>query len=211
MKIWFFCVQAAARGGETPIVDCRKVYQRLDPALRERFEQKRLMYVRSYTDGLDVSWPDFFRTTDRAQVERLCARDSVAFEWLADGGLRTRQICPAVLRHPKTAEPVFFNQVQLHHVSCLDPAVRRSLALMRREEDFPRNVHYGDGTPIEDSVMEEVLEVYRGAAVSFPWQEGDLLMLDNMLTAHGRNPFEGRRKIIVAMGEMISGESFGLA
>jgi hypothetical protein len=29
-------------------------------------------------------------------------------------------------------------------------------------------------------------------------------MLDNLLTAHGRNPFSGERKILVAMGEMTS-------
>ena len=205
MRIFFFCVHAAARGGETPVVDCRKVYARLSPATRERFERKGLMYVRNYVEGLDVSWQDFFRTDDRAEVERACARAATSFEWLPDGGLRTRQLRPAVTRHPATGEPVFFNQIQLHHVSFLDPSVRRSLAAMYREEEFPRSVYYGDGAPIEEDVMEEVLAVYRDTAVNFPWQEGDLLVLDNMLTAHGRNPFEGRRKIIVAMGEMTSG------
>ncbi len=82
--------------------------------------------------------------------------------------------------------------------------MRESLLAMFREEDLPRNCYYGDGSPIENSVMQEVLEVYRHSAVNFPWQEGDILMLDNMLTAHGRNPFAGPRKIVVAMGEMIN-------
>ena len=72
MKIWFFCVQPAQQGGETPIVDCRKIYQLLDPKLREKFAQKQIMYVRNYTDGLDVSWKDFFQTEDKSVVEEYC-------------------------------------------------------------------------------------------------------------------------------------------
>ncbi|MEG4028409.1 MULTISPECIES: amino acid adenylation domain-containing protein [unclassified Microcoleus] len=203
MKIWFFCVQPAQQGGETPIVDCRKIYQLLDPKLREKFAQKQIMYVRNYTDGLDVSWKDFFKTEDKFVVEEYCRQAGMEFEWKAGNNLRTRKICPAIAKHPKTKEMVFFNQLPLHHISCLDAATRASLLSVFGEENLPRNVYYGDGTPIEDSVMEEIHAVYAQAAVSFPWQAGDILMLDNMLAAHSRNPFIGSRKIVVAMGEMI--------
>ncbi|HWS54384.1 MAG TPA: condensation domain-containing protein, partial [Pyrinomonadaceae bacterium] len=200
-KQFFHCVEAAREGGETPIADCRKVYRLLDPRLVERFARKGLLYLRNFTDGLDVSWRDFFKTDDRAAVEDYCRRAGIEFRWKPDG-LRIRQRCPAVVRHPKTGEPAFFNQIQLHHVSCLEPEVRRSLESLFGEEDFPRNVSYGDGSPIEDSVVAEILGVYRGVAVAFPWRRGDILMLDNMLVAHARNPYAGPRKIVVAMGEM---------
>ncbi|MEG3902154.1 amino acid adenylation domain-containing protein [Microcoleus sp. B4-C5] len=203
MKIWFFCVQPAQQGGETPIVDCRKIYQLLDPKLREKFAQKQIMYVRNYTDGLDVSWKDFFQTEDKSVVEEYCRQAGMEFEWKAGNNLRTSKIRPAIAKHPKTKEMVFFNQLPLHHISCLDAATRASLLSVFGEENLPRNVYYGDGTPIEDSVMEEIQAVYAQAAVSFPWQAGDILMLDNMLAAHSRNPFIGSRKIVVAMGEMI--------
>ena len=203
MKIWFFCVQPAQQGGETPIVDCRKIYQLLDPKLREKFAQKQIMYVRNYTDGLDVSWKDFFKTEDKSVVEEYCREAGMEFEWKAGNNLRTRKIRPAIAKHPKTKEMVFFNQLPLHHISCLDAATRASLLSVFGEENLPRNVYYGDGTPIEDSVMAEIQAVYAQAAVSFPWQAGDILMLDNMLAAHSRNPFIGSRKIVVAMGEMI--------
>jgi len=206
-KIWFFCVQPAQQGGETPIVDCRKVFKLLAPKLRERFEQKQLMYVRNYTDGLDVSWQDFFHTTDKIMVENYCRQAGMDFEWLSENGLRTRKVRSAVTKHPKTGEQVFFNQLQLHHVSCLETAVRESLLSTFGEENLPRNVYYGDGSPIEDSVMAEIGAIYEEAKVSFPWQQGDVLMLDNMLTAHGRNPYVGLRKIVVAMGEMIHSEN----
>ncbi|HVR99264.1 MAG TPA: amino acid adenylation domain-containing protein [Thermoanaerobaculia bacterium] len=202
LKQFFFCLEAAQQGGETPIVDCRAMYKRLDPHIIERFTHKKLLYVRNFTDGLDVSWQEFFKTGDRTEVERYCQRAAIELEW-KENGLRTRQLSPAVVQHPKNGERVFFNQVQLHHVACLDPAVRESLLALYGEADLPRNVYYGDGSPIEDSVMEEISRAYWDTAVSFPWQEGDIILLDNMLTAHARNPFVGPRRIVVAMGEMI--------
>ncbi|MEG5035145.1 amino acid adenylation domain-containing protein [Microcoleus sp. AT3-D2] len=207
LKIWFFCVQPAQEGGETPIVDCRQMYQLLDPKLRERFEQKQLMYVRNYTEGLDVSWQEFFRTNDKKEVEDYCRQADIDFEWREDNSLKTRKLRAAIAKHPKTGEWVFFNQLQLHHISCLDLDIRQSMLSVFGEQNLPRNVYYGDGSPIEDSVMEEVGAVYEKAKISFPWQQGDVLMLDNMLAAHGRNPYAGDRKILVAMGEMISSQN----
>ena len=203
LKQFFFCVQAAPEGGETPIVDCRTLYQQLTAETRDRFQDKQLMYVRNFTPGVDVSWQDFFRTTDRAVVEELCAQHGMEYEWMENDSLRTRQVCPAVIEHPKTGEWVFFNQIELHHVSCLEPAVRESLLSMLGLEWMPRNVYYGDGSPIEEEVVAEISALYQRTAVRFRWQEGDLLMLDNMLVAHARDPFVGPRKIVVAMGEMI--------
>jgi alpha-ketoglutarate-dependent taurine dioxygenase len=211
MKIWFLCVQVPETGGETPIVDCRKVYRLLDPKIRERFAEKGLMYVRNYVEGLDVSWQSFFRTQDRAEVEEYCRAASVEFEWKNERDLRTSRICNAVSRHPRTGEEIFFNQIQLHHVSCLEPAVRESLRSVFGEADLPRNVYYGDGSAIEDSVVDAVREVYDRAAVNFSWRPGDVLMLDNMLTAHGRNPYTGARKVVVALGDMIYKEEVARA
>jgi alpha-ketoglutarate-dependent taurine dioxygenase len=204
MLIWFYCIKAAERGGETPIVDCRQVYQRLDPTIRDRFERKGLMYVRNFTDKLDVSWSNFFQTDDRSAVEEYCRSAGIDFEWKEENGLRIRQLCPAVVAHPQTGEMVFFNQIQLHHISCLPAMVQDSLRSMLDEKDFPRNVYYGDGAPIEDSVVETIKDLYDSLAISFRWQESDVLMLNNMLVAHSRNAFSGSRKIVVALGSMVN-------
>jgi amino acid adenylation domain-containing protein len=205
MLIWFYCVKAAQQGGESPILDCRRVYRLMEPSIREPFEEKGLMYLRNFTDGLDVSWQNFFRTTDKLEVENYCRKAGMDFEWKDDGGLRTRQVCPAVVNHPQTGEKVFFNQVQLHHIACLAPAVRESLLSMMKEEDLPRNVYYGDGSPIEDSVIQYLGELYGQLCAVFPWAEHDVLMLNNMLVAHSRNPFVGERKIVVALGDLRDG------
>ncbi len=205
-KINFFCVQPAEQGGATPIADCREVALRMDPQILRNFEEKGLMYVRNFSPGLDVSWQQFFHTSDRAEVESACTQAGMTCEWTGKDSLRIAQRCQAVTRHPKTGEKVFFNQVQLHHVYCLDPAVRESLLSLFKREELPRHVYYGDGSEIEDAVMEHVGQVYEQCAVRFQWQKGDMITVDNMLVCHARDPHVGARKICVAMGEMISAD-----
>jgi alpha-ketoglutarate-dependent taurine dioxygenase len=205
-KINFYCQLPAEQGGATPVADCREVARRMDPKILQKFEEKGLMYVRNFSPGLDVSWQQFFHTTDRHEVESACTQAGMTCEWTGNDSLRVGQVCQAVTRHPKSGEKVFFNQVQLHHVYCLDPAVRDSLLSIFKREELPRHVYYGDGTEIEDSVMEHVGQVYEQCAVRFQWQKGDMITVDNMLVCHARDPHVGARKICVAMGEMITGK-----
>ena len=203
MKIMFYCVKPADEGGATPLIDCRETYRDLDPALIRLMTEKKLLYVRNFIDGLDVSWQQFFQTSDPRRVEEYCRKASIEFEWKSASHLTTRQLCSAVTRHLRTGELLFFNQIQLHHISCLDPETRASMLEMFRAEDLPRNVYYGDGTPIEDSVVAEISELYERVAVRFQWQKKDIALLDNMLIAHSRDPFGGSRKLMVAMAEVV--------
>lgn len=201
MKIFFFCVTPAEQGGETPIADVRRVYRRLTPKVRERFEEKGWMLVRNFGEYMSLPWQTSFRMESRAEMESYCRRSRVECIWREGDRLTTRQVRPAVRTHPRAGEKVWFNHVAFWHVSSLAPQVREMFLAEFKQEDLPYNTYYGDGQPIEDSVVEEIREAYRQETVAFPWQRGDLLMMDNMLVAHGRNPFKGPRKILVAMGE----------
>lgn len=201
MNIWFHCVTEPTTHGETPIADSRKIYQKMPKAIRERFEQKRLMYVRNYGNGLDLPWETVFNTESEAQVETFCRANHIDFEWKDDGELRTRQICQATAQHPVLGDWVWFNQAHLFHISNLEESTKEVLLDVVEIEDLPRNVYYGDGSPIEDSILDEVRAVLAEETVLFPWQEGDFMMLDNMLAAHGRSTFTGPRKIVVAMAD----------
>jgi alpha-ketoglutarate-dependent taurine dioxygenase len=208
MRQFFSCIVAPRKGGETPIVDCRTVYTALRPELVEQFERKKLRYVRNFIESVDVSWQRFYGTDDPSEVERKCAEAGMGFEWGPDGTLKTWRVADAVLRHPRTGEPVFFNQLALHHISCLDPDTRASLVELYGEAGMPRNVYWGDGSVIEDEVVDEVREVMDRESLAFTWQEGDVLVIDNMLVAHSRRPFTGTRKIVVALGDMMSATEF---
>lgn len=203
LKIIFGCYQPAQQGGETPIVDSRKVFQLINPKIKQQFIDKKVMYVRNYGDGLGLNWETVFQTQNKAEVEIYCQQAGVDFEWIGNR-LRTRTVLPAVIKHPKTGEFSWFNQAQHWHPACLDAITRQSLLSSFHQQDLPRNCYYGDGTLITDSIMQEICEVYQSLEVSFSWQQGDLLLLDNILTAHARNPYVGERKLLVAMGDMSS-------
>ncbi|HET9711566.1 MAG TPA: TauD/TfdA family dioxygenase [Pyrinomonadaceae bacterium] len=207
-KIWFHCVEAAAQGGATPIAEDRKVFQRLDPKIKEIFMRKKVMYTRNYGEGVDLSWQDVFQTEDRSRVEEYCRQAKTEFEWKDHNRLKTRQIRQAVAVHPKTGEMVWFNHAHMFHISNVEPAVREALLSEFKEEDLPRNAYYGDGTKIEDSILDEIRGVYDELAVSFRWQEGDIMMLDNFLASHGREPFVGPRRILVALAELYTNPDF---
>lgn len=196
-RIWFHCVTASKEGGETPIADSRAVYNKMPEAIRNEFE-KGLLYVRNYGD-FDLPWQQVFNTDDRAEVEAYCRRSKIDFEWTEDDGLRTSQLCQGVETHYKTGEKLWFNQAHLFHLSNLQSEVRESLESILDLEEMPRNVYYADGREISDDVFTQIRAVLAQETVLFPWQDGDVIMLDNMLVAHGRTPFEGPRKVVVAM------------
>jgi alpha-ketoglutarate-dependent taurine dioxygenase len=201
-KIFFYCVTAARQGGETPVADVRRVFKRIDPQIRERFTQKKVMYVRNFAGGpFGLSWQTVFQTEDKSVLEEYCRKADIEFEWRGGNRLRTRQVRPAVARHPLTGEMVWFNHATVLHVSTIEARLREMLLKMFKEEDLPNNTYYGDCSPIEPHVLDALRESYGQETVMFTWHEGDILMLDNMLVAHGRKPFVGPRKIVVGMAE----------
>lgn len=203
LKIIFFCLTPAQQGGETPIVSCRKVLQRISPEIRERFSEKKYMYVRNFGDSFGLSWQTAFQTTSETAVERYCRENDIHFEWKAGNRLKTWQVREPMVEHPLTGELVWFNHLVFFNVSTLEPDVREALLERFSEEDLPNNTYYGDGSPIEPSVLEELIKAYRQEMICFPWQAGDVLMLDNLLTSHARKPYAGPRKVLVAMAEPI--------
>jgi amino acid adenylation domain-containing protein len=201
-RIWFFAQRPADEGGETPVVDSRRVFECLDPAVRERFMAHGVMYLRNYRPGLGLDWQTVFQTSDPAVVEAKCREDGLTAEWLGEGRLRTRCVRPAAARHPVTGEMAWITQLLHWHPGALDAGTRSAIGNLFSEDDFPRNCFYGDGSPIEQTVVDEIGRLYRDLEVAFSWQRGDILMVDNFLAAHARNPYSGERRQCVVMGDM---------
>jgi alpha-ketoglutarate-dependent taurine dioxygenase len=201
LKIFFYCVTPAQQGGETPIADTRQLYLKIPKKIRDRFAQKQVMYVRNFGDGFGLPWETVFQTNNCEEVEDFCHHQGIEFEWRESNKLRTRQIRPVIAKHPHTGDLVWFNHAVFFHVSTLETGIREALLAEFSEEELPHNTYYGDGSPIEPDVLDELRAIYQQETIIFPWQAGDILMLDNMLTAHGRKPFVGKRKVVVGMAE----------
>ena len=205
LKLYFCCMTASEKGGETPIAEVGKVFKRLYADIKKQFLEKKMMLVRNYNDGFGLPWQEVYQTEDKKEVESYCRENLIEFEWKGGDRLRTRQIRPAVRKHPKTGELVWFNHAAFFHYTTLDDNISEALLAEFGEEGLPYNTYYGDGTPIEASVVEHIRQAYEQEKVMFLWQEGDILMLDNMSIAHAREPYVGDRLIATAMTEAFSG------
>lgn len=201
LKLFFCCLVPSETGGQTPIADTRKIFARVDPAVRRRFAEKGWMYVRNFGDGFGLPWQTVFQTSDPAEVEAYCARNGIECEWKPGNRLRTRQVRPAQAVHPRTGESTWFNHATFFHVSTLPEEMRAGLQADFADGDLPNNTYYGDGSPIEPEVVEALREAYRAENVMFDWERGDVLLVDNMLASHAREPFTGARKVLVAMAD----------
>lgn len=199
--LYFCCLVAPEHGGETPVGDSRKILKRIAPEIVSRFKAEKIRYDRNLfgDSGSGFSWQDAFETTDKTVAEDYCRESGIDFKWKEDGGLRLSQIRPATIIHPQTKEEVWFNQADGFHPSNLDAETYQSLISIMNEEEFRLNARFGNGSPLDISMLNQIREALRKETVIFRWQKGDVLILDNLLSAHGRMPFSGARKIVLAM------------
>ncbi len=197
-RIFFHCAVEPAKGGETPIGDSREIYRRMPDKIRDRFERHGVRYVQNLHkgEGPGKSWQQTFETQDRTVVEAYCAKHGMQFRW-TDYGLNTSINRQGVIRHPKANTMSWFNQAEHWHAAM--QTVRFWDVTPEAADTLVAHCTYGDGTEMTKGELETICEVTASAERAFPWAKGDLLMLDNLSCAHGRRPYEGPRKILVAM------------
>jgi hypothetical protein len=198
--IAFGCVRPADRGGESLLVDSRALISALDSTVVDEFEARGVQYIRRMGLGIDRHWKDIFGTDSRSEVEARCAADDCTFRWRSASVLETVCVRRATVIHPLTGARCWFNQAQHWHWQCLEPHVRQDLLGLLGKEMMPRECRFGDGTMIPDEMMAHVMDAFRSLEIEVPCGCGDVLLVDNLATAHGRNPFEGARELLVSMG-----------
>jgi len=199
----FACLDAAADGGATALADAPTVLDALPPDLTARFEREGWLLVRNFDGDVGASVAEAFGTDDRAAVERYCRANAIELAWQPDGGLRTRQRRRAVVSHPVTGRRCWFNQVAFLNEWTMDPEVREFLVEVYGEDRLPFTTRFGNGDPIGEDVVELINDVYRAATVREPWRTGDLMIVDNIRTAHSREPFTGPREVLVGMADPV--------
>ncbi|ATZ23944.1 TauD/TfdA family dioxygenase [Streptomyces lavendulae] len=199
-RLAFFCQQAAETGGATPVVDGEAWLAALDPEVREAFAPG-VRYTQNLHDGMGLgkSWQDTFETHDRTVVEEYLRGTGADWDWRPDGGLRVSLLRPATVRHPVTGAEVWFNQADQWHPASLGDEAAGALAQLLPPEELPQYVTFADGSPIPDAHVLQVRDRGLETAVDVDWNTGDLLLIDNVSVGHGRRPFTGARRILVAM------------
>src|SRR5216117_3893012 len=199
----FACLTAAASGGATPVADSPAVLDALPADLVERFEQAGWLLIRNYNEDIGASLADAFGTDDRGAVESYCRAHAIDFEWRPDGALRTRQRRSAVVPHPINGRRCWFNQIAFLNEWTLDPELREYLVDVYGEDGLPFNTRFGNGDPIGADIVQTINQTYAAHTVCERWEAGDLLLVDNIRTAHARESFEGSREVVVAMADPV--------
>lgn len=199
--IAFYCNVEPGTGGETPICDVRKVLGALPADVVDKFRSQGIKYRRFLQPGIGLAWQEVFQTDDRSVVEQVCADKGQQFQWLDNDSLVIEWVRPAVAKHPVTGEEVWFNHGYFFNYLALEDEIRLAF---ENEHELPFNTYYGDGERIPEDVVGMIRDAYAAHRLTFPWRRGDILMLDNMVTAHGRESFTGTREINVAMTQAMA-------
>lgn len=208
--IWFYCMTAATSGGATPIADNRRVLAEISESTRAAFAELGVKYVRRLGLGLGLSWQKVLGTDKPDEVEARCDELGLQHRWDDDGSLELAHLGSAIEVHPDTGDELWFNQANLFHRSALTREARAALDELSTSQKPPSDVFFGDGSAIPESMIEEINEAFAGTRRETPWVSGDVLAVENMLIAHGRRPYTGERRVLVAMNQGMPASSVPL-
>ena len=203
-KLFFTCIEPAEVGGETLLADSRKILSHMDKEIVSEIEKKGIVYIRNLNNGVGMgpSWQDTFETEDKGEIEAYCEAYSIDYQWNENESLKLSQYRDGIIAHRKSGEKVWFNQIdQFHPIQLGEEMFDGLLALYDSPENFPTYVRYGDGTEISNEVVKEILNLTHKVTHAPLWNRNELLIVDNELVSHGRNPYVGDRSVLVAMSE----------
>ena len=214
-KVAFYCEQAPENGGETPLADARQIFKEIPGNIIKIFEDKGIIYHRKmlYLGSLRnfigkalspinaSTWNYAFETNNKEDVEASCKKFGLSYTWNNDQSLTTEARVSAIQKHPKTAEKVWFNTIHffIHEKYMFGNYYGPIIRLFRKLTGEKFEVFFGDGKVISPSIKKQVLEIIDKNTTTFQWQKGDVLIIDNYLCMHGRNPFAGHRKIFAGL------------
>lgn len=197
--IAFYCLIPSAGGGETPIADERELVQSLSEETIRKFRERNIQYVRNIFPGVGLDLKTIYQTDNKEELHKIFEESGIDHEWISANHLRIKWVFPAFQIHPVTRNEEWFNHMYFGHKSLYDAQVLDIFD----EEDLPFITYYGDGSKIEDSVIQECKDFYEQKSIVFKWEKDDFLLLDNMRYSHGRKPYEGDRTILTAMAQPV--------
>jgi hypothetical protein len=170
----------------------------------ETLEEKGVLFVRNYNENNFKGWREAWGTSDRAVLERMLGEAGVEWEWLADEWLQTRQRLPAIVRDPSSGARIVFSCIHLWHRSYVSKMnASTGVALPDDPKKQPYATFFGDGSMIPDEFIALMHETYNAQTVAIPYQRNDFMLVNNLLTTHGRQAYVPPRAVYVAMRERV--------
>ena len=199
-RLFFFCEQPAESGGETPLCRSDVLLDRLrdrSPEFARMCEERGLTYsnvmpaTADAASGMGRSWKCTFRADNRPVAEERMRSLGYSWDWLDDGSLRaTTPVLPAVKTLP-SGRQAFFNQL-----------IAAAGGWKDARNDPSKAITFGDGTPLDADDVAVAVEVADDLTFDLAWQQGDVALVDNLVTMHGRRPFTGTRKVLASLVAM---------
>lgn len=201
-RIFFYSVTPAETGGETPVGDARRIMKRIPEEIMQRFvDRGGVLYRRNFGGRFGLPWQRVFSTSNKDEVGAICRKRGVDFEWKGEDWIVTTVVGPALINHPKTKETIWFNHATFFNLSTLPKDIQEGLLASFAVEDLPNHTYYGDGSTIEAETLEALRAAYAAEMAYTPWQPHDLMVVDNILAVHARQPYTGERLTTVAMAD----------
>lgn len=198
-KLFFFCKAAADSGGATPLCRSDQLFselKRIEPNLAESFKSKGLKYTTTmpeeddHASGQGRSWRSTLSAQTIEQAESKLSQLGYSWQWSSDGSLKAiTPVLPAV-RTLSNGKDVFYNQL-----------IAAYMGWQGVKEDPSSAIAFGDGSLIPTAILETIVELAKNFTYDLNWQDGDVALVDNKMTMHGRRPFDGTRKrqVLVAL------------
>jgi alpha-ketoglutarate-dependent taurine dioxygenase len=205
--VFFYCDQKPETGGATP-TSCGKRYGRTMDArhgrVMDELEEKGVVFIRNFTAANFKSWEITWQTSDRAELENRLRANDTEFEWLSDTWLRTKQRRSAIVRDPVTNQRILYASINIWGRGFVE-RVNRVYDLPMPEDDVmvqPFATVFGDGTAIPNDFVVDMDKVYDEQKVVTPYENGDFMIINNIIAAHGKTPWTGTdRRVYVTMRE----------
>ncbi|KAM0056208.1 putative TauD/TfdA-like domain, taurine dioxygenase TauD-like superfamily [Helianthus debilis subsp. tardiflorus] len=199
-KLFFFCEEEPEAGGETPIVLSHIVYEKMKerhPDFVAKLEEHGLTYIKIAGEDDDPSfysgggsWKSAFKTNDKNIAKERAAKQGAKIEWMGNTAKIIVNPLPAIRFDKESCRKTWFNSLAVSYVG---PAT---------EKIGNRNtsVELGNGKPVDDDVVKDLLKIMEEECVAMPWKIGDILLVNNMTVLHSRWPLiKPPRRILVSL------------
>ncbi|MEO2017479.1 MAG: TauD/TfdA family dioxygenase [Fuerstiella sp.] len=196
-KLFFFCEKPAEQGGATPLCRSDVLFDRMTkevPQFASDCAEKGLLYshvmpaVDDAASGMGRSWQSTWKATTPQEAETRMTTLGYSWEWLDDGCLKVTTPQLQAVKQLDNGRTAFFNQLIAAFHGWKDA-----------RNDPVKSITFGDGSLLDPATMDRIIEMAEEITFNVPWQAGDVALVDNYVTMHGRRTFQGTRKVLASL------------